>query len=176
MKEKSKAMIHFENGTITQKEMATAQQFLKEYEYKEPGNCNWINYLKTEKNSIVIEPGAMCGWSDYVELFKGLCTLLSTEYPGAYFSGESDYVNWSDGFHYFMDSKFNENGLRIRESKICCDYCGSPIFGEDVIFMKNGDEGVFAFCSDKCKKYYLEEWDGDWEEATYEDYEEANSF
>lgn len=176
MREYAKATIHFGSGTIAQKAMATAQQFLKEYEYEEPENCNWIDYLKTEKNSVVIESDAMCGWLDYVELFKGLCTKISKEYPGESFYGESDYVNMSGGFHYFMDAKFNENGLRIRESEICCDYCGNPIFGEDVIFMKNEDEGVLAFCSDKCKKNHIEEWGGDWEEATYEEYGEANSF
>ena len=179
MQEYAKAEIKFENDKIASKATATAQQFLKEYEYEEAENCNWIDYLKAENNSLVIESDAMCGWLDYVDLFKDLCTKLSEEYPGEYFYGESDYVNISGGFHYYMDAKFNENGLKIRETEICCEYCGNPAFGEDVLFMQNEDEGVLAFCSDKCKKAFLKEWDGDeedWDEATYEDYEEANGF
>lgn len=159
--------------------MTAVQDILSEYSFEEPDKCNWSDYLAIQKNSVAINSVAMCGWLDFIDLFKAICTKLSEDYHDEFFEGESEYTNISTGYKYYMGAKYDENGLEFEESTICCEYCGCPIFGEDIIFIRNEDEGIIALCSDDCKESFMEEYYGDeedWEESSYEEYEAENGF
>ena len=180
MQEYATAKLNYTDEISANKVMQMVQAFLKNYEYEEPEKCSWIDYLNVKNNSVIVESDAMCGWLDYMNLFKQMCEKISEEFPKEYFDGESEYVNISSGFKYYMSVIFNENGLIIKESTICCEYCGCPIFSDEIMFMRNvDDERVVALCSEDCKTRFFEEEcdeDEEWAEATREDYEAENGF
>lgn len=180
MQEYAKMTLNFKNEEMAKKALEVVQEFLQNYEYEEPEKCNWSDYLKVKNKSVVIESDAMCGWLDYPDMFKKLCKKIADVFTDANYNGDTEFVNISSGFTFYMNVEFAEKGLIIKESTICCEYCGCPIFGDDIIFMRNEDEErVIALCSEECKtRFFEEECDDEeeWVDSTREEYDEENGF
>lgn len=165
----------FESEVVAQECLETLKESITGYEFEEPEKCNWVDYLKTSKKTLSVGSDAMCGWLDYQKLVTAVCKAMSEKHPTYYYEAESEYTNISGGFTCYMGAKFNSDGLDIKESTICCEYCGRPIFDDDAIYMRNEDEGAVVFCCDDCKARFLDEGDMDedeWEVITAEEYEE----
>ena len=85
MQEYANAKLNFENGDVVNDMMTAVQDILSEYSFEEPDKCNWSDYLAIQKNSVVINSVAMCGWLDFIDLFKAICTKLSEDYHDEFF-------------------------------------------------------------------------------------------